>query len=1024
MKKEVDSDLTMIQGDPDPLDLSFEEMLKNAPEGSVTDLGPKITSQAGANEYMAAMTDRDLVKRSMEQGQVDIDLDANRSLFEDTNTVRARNQSEFVKGIKAIGGGLINGALIAMEEAGYVADFNTYANMFKELEDNSGNWWTGLMRDAQEGLRESKAFKIYENAPDENSLLLGNIFKWTSLEGAISSAVGFGLTGLGASKLVSYLGSAGKFKELGQFVDVTLGNIKAEKAVAKAAALGVGKVGQAVAKQEAIQSAMGTARAFTGPLGSSIMSNYFMGQLMAVDTYEQAMEEFKPMIDSGEISALEAQALSSKEAQDVVGLNMMLTATAYIRFSNIFKRPNRITGLVQNPTAMNQMKNLIKAGAPTAFVENVYQEMIQMEQLYDIKTATGRESKYSEDPWDRMVQLGLSNRALHAGALGVVGGPIQFAIIQRPMMGKQLKAQRETYTEQQARIGWHEAFIAKDFNNFTEYEKAFNQAVIKGNLKEAEVFNDMGMIEEVSKAVRWGTLAAFKHDVNKIRNFTPEQAAKEDYKEGYKETAERLLNTIERAQFHVSQTAGLNNTAEVVRNVLFQERVEKELGEAYGLTADLKGQVVEAVAKKFPNAEVRFEDGKLSYVRQAARFKGLKDSERVKLQKQEAKENEALENVMKYNKAYRDYKDNQKDIKKYEKFHDQLGARFAEMLTDKYQEEAAKDQKEAVEKTNQEIKDLGNVLKGDKTEDAPKRGTTQTKVIKDNELTAEEIEKQVETWDKTPPLKKHAIKDQTFVSRDVDGTVAPYTVGELKRSNDGRYFRVVHQNTINIFGEKVAKEKRGVYNMPLLKEADETGKFLPDAEVFALENHSFLRPESLQPKFNRGDPEKRTHNFESVWGTYVPTDTALKPFNLENQLNKAKNAREGKVLGLNIPASMLKDGDYSQLEDYDYHLLSLPFAQPRDVVYKVRQEGPTETYVDVYYNDNGVQKKLTRLSRDGNLNHSELVNLIISGKGEVTGKHVNNYSSRANLVQQYDEDGKKIYYDLTEFEGVKEDYTI
>ena len=58
----------------------------------------------------------------------------------------------------------------------------------------------------------------------------------------------------------------------------------------------------------------------------------------------------------------EAQELASNEAQDVVALNMALSATAYIKFGGIFKRKGRFNGLVENPTALNQMKNLIKAG--------------------------------------------------------------------------------------------------------------------------------------------------------------------------------------------------------------------------------------------------------------------------------------------------------------------------------------------------------------------------------------------------------------------------------------------------------------------------------------------------------------------------------------------------------------------------------------------------------------------------------------------------------------------------------------
>ena len=471
VEKEVDKDLTMLKPPTDPVQESFDAMMKDP--STVNTLRKKAPATKQAYDKRMSDFAASQITRNLEsEGAVDIDLDANQG-FGTTLETRARNQSEAIKGIKAIGGGIYTGALIALEQIGYVGDLDTYTNMFSVTEDFSGNAWTRLMRDAQEAARESDMFKIYEDEADPNSVM-SQIFKWTSLEGAVSSSVGFGLPGLGAARLVSYLGSLGKFKQLARLTDITMGNI-------------TGK------------SMMGATNAFVGPLASSMMSNYFMGQMMAVDTYQQSMEALTDVIGSGEVSELEAQKIAANNAQEVVGLNMALTSTAFLRFGNIFKRSKNLAAKIKNPSTMSHMKEMIMKGAPTAFVENIYQEMIQMEQIYDTKSDLGVAVDYSADYWDRMSQLALSNRALHAGALGIAGGPIQFAIIQKPLMRKQF-AQRQTEFDRQEKVlTYNKGLIENQLKHFTEWESAINKSIVKGDLAAAEFGSDLAMFDEITK---------------------------------------------------------------------------------------------------------------------------------------------------------------------------------------------------------------------------------------------------------------------------------------------------------------------------------------------------------------------------------------------------------------------------------------------------------------------------------------------------------------------------------------------
>jgi len=213
-----DKDLNMIQPAETGTEAAFKELLSNGGGQSIDEV------PATRKEAVANLQDSAAYQGSLSDQSVDSELDFGKSMFEDVNSTRARNQSEFIKGVKAVGGGIYTGGLIALEQAGYAADLDTYTNLFKETEDLSGNWWTRLMKEAQESGRESDMFKIYEEAPDENSIM-SQIFKWSSLEGAVSSAVGFGISGLGATKLVSFLGSMKRFKDMARFTDIAMGNI-------------------------------------------------------------------------------------------------------------------------------------------------------------------------------------------------------------------------------------------------------------------------------------------------------------------------------------------------------------------------------------------------------------------------------------------------------------------------------------------------------------------------------------------------------------------------------------------------------------------------------------------------------------------------------------------------------------------------------------------------------------------------------------------------------------------------------
>ena len=997
---EPDADLTMIQPEKTSTDLAYEGLVNSAKDRSAPEALTQAPTTAGETmDRIGSLQDAQSVSSSMRAGNVDPDLDRGKSMFESVESARARNQSNGVKALKAIGGGILQGGLIVAEEAGYVIDMDTYTNLFTDTEDLSGNAWTRLMKDTQESLRESEAFKIYEEQPDPNSVT-SQIFKWGSLEGAISSAVGFGVTGLGAAKLVSYLGTAKKFKDLAKYTDLTLGNL-------------TGK------------SMQGATKAFTGPLATSAMSNYFMGQMMGTDTYNQAMVGLKGEIDAGRMTEREAQELASNEAQDVVALNMALSATAYIKFGGIFKRKGRFNGLVENPTALNQMKNLIKAGSPTAFTENVYQEMIQMEQLYDVDKRAGIENASSDNYWDRMTNLAMSNRALHAGALGVVGGPIQFAVIQRPMMGKQIAEQREAFKEQTALVGtkkkpggWNKALVDNNFDIFRQYEDMAKTALVKGEFKEAEFIDDVHVLTQLSKNVEWGTSSILRKDMQDIAKMTPEQAAEQNYGEDYKEVAANMLETLDRVDMYTKAYAGAPNKGEIIHNRVIADRATKELQSIEKAVGENLRAIGEELKTKFPEKNIAIAEltGEISINRLAGRFDGLSEAKSKALKVKESTEDNAFNNYLKHSHKVKNYFKGIKGIKKYSKFKNDLFNHYTKISNPAYQTKFAKEQETATKNAKDNAGKVDSIVKEEE-------GNKDWMGFKELEAqppryTKEELEVQQKEWDKEAKASKNINRNESFSAMDPNGVVRTYTPGDLVRSQDGRVFKIVKQ----VMTQTKSGQER--FNMPLMREVTDQGKWIESApKGVILEDNMFLRDEAKQLVYNKAGVPMKYH--EKTWGQYLKTDSLLKANDVNYQASLLKYADEAQVVGINVSANRMKSGDFRWMDDYQHHTLNLPFPGEYEVVYKLKED-KGEHYIDVYKKTKGTASdvKITRLSREGNLNHQTLLNLLATNKGEITGKAVGHFSSRANLLKNYGEDGTPIFSPLSDLNNIDPAYLI
>jgi hypothetical protein len=982
--KEIDADLTMLKGtDPEP---DFGAMFANSVPMGPTEAAPNAGLQGPISEDYAQDA---FIQNTSRQGSVDPGLDAFGGLEEDVNTVRSRNQSEGIKGIKALGGGLYQGALIALEQVGYAADLKTYTNIFAETADLSGNWWTNMFKDAQEAGREADMFKIYEDAPDQNSIA-SQIFKWTSLEGAISSSVGFGLSGLGSAKLVSLIGNTKKVGAMGKVLDSFLGE--------------------------------GVSRAIVGPLASSMTSNFLMGQMMAADTFKQSMDvlKFEGVIGEGpgKISMLEAQKIAAENANEVIGLNMALVATSYLKFGNIFKRTNKYNATIKNPAALHQLKELVIKGSPTAFTENVYQEMIQMEQIDDTTREAGIASEYSSDYWDRVSQLALSDRALHAGALGIAGGPIQFGIIQRPLMSKQLKEQKKAYAGQQASNEWQRGIVDKKVETFKRFKEASNRAMLAGDPEAVRLSEDMDIIEEIASHGKYGQLNAFKEDVQSIMNMTAEEkeANYPDFDDNYQETAKQIMSVIETAEVLQRQFGTRENADEIVYTGLIADRVlldVKELSAKRDRTR-LEGYAELGILFEASNLTLtpeNIKDGKIK--RDPNRFEGITERERLALKSLELKEDNLFTSLVAKVPKIKESEETGKKIEKRLELFNKLLDKYKLIITPEGAAKYKKQQDQAIADVEQTAKkeELEKQIQGEKKEADSFKNLED--IIKETPTEDQALSRQnnLENWKDTSLSPVNIIQGRTFSSIDKSGEIRQFTPHDLVRSVDGRYFRVKGQNYASAMKGRLNKS-----TAPVVYETDSNGKPLVK-DLFELNDFSFLRPEVRQATSIKTDKRNKEVAFyyedATSWGKYVAIDSVLKPNNVLFEEAKKDKAILGQAISVrnneyvNNKAESLVPTEFASQYNFELANEILPEGETIDITIRKRKEGE-DRYLDVYQGD----QKIARLDRTSNLNYDAI--LAASDKGEVTGTIISKYTNKANFVKLIGPDGNFIRHDLRE----------
>jgi hypothetical protein len=437
--------------------------------------------------------------------------------------VRAERQGGWAEFGNAIVGGLASGVLTALETIGLIieAPFNPIEELSKEenLDQWEYNEFSGAMKEAKETLLQ-EYLPIYKKNPEKMIDFNDSAFYWEAFRGVIDSAVGFGATGMGAGFAVKAAGVALKGARLSRYASM-MGK-----------ALETGKLGQ---------------------LSTAYITNYGEGKMMGLELYEQAtqkhMQSFlkaykekhgamtEPSPEELKEFQLDAKIAAGKEASKFMLANKTMIFTDYLQLGSMFKSAKRATDNMVTPTTIKSFWMDQLATAPIEAGEEITQNIFQMEGIHQtrmrLKTlghSMGKDNLDDMNLSERVVQFGTSEQALLEGAMGLFGGPVQYAITTAPFTNN--AAIKKQQIVQEATV--------KESKNFID-TVVYNDVMKSATIEEAKVIgidlvqnaNDLEYDMLLIKTFMNGTTGKFLDSLNSLKEkegITPEMSQEIDKK--------------------------------------------------------------------------------------------------------------------------------------------------------------------------------------------------------------------------------------------------------------------------------------------------------------------------------------------------------------------------------------------------------------------------------------------------------------------------------------------------------------
>ena len=482
------------------------------------------------------------------------------------NQQRADAQPEWLKGVNAVAGGVISGLATAVQDVSYIADIENGIARLTGAQEIEENWLGQAMKDFKGGLGE--AMPIYKQDPNAVWDWGDSGSYWSALKGVIDSAVGFGIPGMAAGKLVG--------------------------AVLKAA-----RTGALLAKMT--EGAADTVTA----LGAGFLTNYAEGKTMGIEMFDNAMENAKSNYYKTIYDKYTNQFGNSKDPQQIADManaeyeqglangkeeefkkiagaeadkfqrnNMVFMLTDAIGLSGLFKAAK---GGTRNLINAETMKNYFLGMNTDNFavqgvkegLEEIGQNVMQSEAEYQAAEKSGVDTKEPGELYDRVLKFATSDKALLEGAMGFFGGPIQ-RVLTKGMSGQYGGKYKEDIATQLAKqedqFTANKDFLATKFNQYQTITQLADAAKNLGQDGMAKALKDNMFATKAADNFASGTTEAFEADLKEIASMTPEQAKAKGYEDDYATKVTSMLKELGQLEKEWIKTTNYLNAPQVFEN--------------------------------------------------------------------------------------------------------------------------------------------------------------------------------------------------------------------------------------------------------------------------------------------------------------------------------------------------------------------------------------------------------------------------------------------------------------------------
>lgn len=461
---------------------------------------------------------------------------------------RAKMQTNPQQAFNSIIGGIGGGVLTSFENLGYLFDLDNNIKRLVGAEEVMTNAFSKFFKDKKDQLYE--ALPIYRRDP--NAIIDWNDsgFYWSALRSMTESAVGFGISGVAAGKIINATTKALKLAKLlgpdWTALVNTLGTANATNFMeGKMMGLELIEEGSIKAREEIRKELLPQMQKeidelpLLNPALAEGPANYVAMQER--DKQIRAIEEKYKRIEEERMKGVTEDL--QDEANKFIARNKVFMLTDAIAVNGMF-RGSGFTRNMQKARGIKTTAEMIAKQAPVEYVEEVGQNVFQMEGEYQAKKNAGVVmTDIPDDPLKRALHFAKSEKAQLEGFMGLFGGPLQHVLVTAPTEISTRAERDRYYNEQQDQIA-NNKDVTELLKNRANIEKRKQDFLNKGDINSYYEIQHDDLANLLFNNAKRGTLSDLEAKIQEAINLTPEQAKILGYEDDYVTRGTEMLREI------------------------------------------------------------------------------------------------------------------------------------------------------------------------------------------------------------------------------------------------------------------------------------------------------------------------------------------------------------------------------------------------------------------------------------------------------------------------------------------------